>query len=186
MTGVHAPQHAQKVPFWQKTPAILIAIGTLTSSLIGLLTFMVYQKWFGPGPEDIYTPPGGGNPIVLDDDKLWGPTEFRAETNMQLDFDVAGGPKKEPGPGTDLFIWFGSEISSPFGIVVWTDKTRTPSQRDCVSSLDAQGKKEYVPIAEGMQLCLGTNEGRVVRAVVNKRDGEAWILDGTVWKQRLP
>ncbi|HEX6682937.1 MAG TPA: hypothetical protein VF062_09095 [Candidatus Limnocylindrales bacterium] len=184
MTGVHAPQHAQTAPFWQKTSAIIVAIGTMVISLLGLAAFMVSQKWFGPSPEDIYTPPGG-NPVVLDRAVLWGPTEIRVEPNMQVDFDLAAGPKREMGQGTDLFMWAGSEVSSPFGVFVWADKTRAPSMRDCVSSLDAQGKTDYVPVSDGMQLCVGTNEGRVAMVMVKRRDGEAWLIDGTVWKQRI-
>ncbi|HZM78871.1 MAG TPA: hypothetical protein VFC19_24345 [Candidatus Limnocylindrales bacterium] len=184
-------KHAQKERFWQKPAAILIAVTTMFLSLAGLTGILVYEKYWGIKPEDIFTAPGR-SPILLDTEILWGPTEIRVEKQMAVELDQAGGPLTEgkPGGGTakdaqDLYMWSGIEVSSAHGIFVWTDAQRAPSMRDCAISLATQGTGSYVPIKDGMRLCVGTNEDRVAYVVIKKRDGDAWLVDGTVWKQRL-
>jgi hypothetical protein len=185
LTGRYAARvrHRQAEPFWQKTSAIIVAIGTLISSLVALFGLLVAQKWFGPSPDDFYTPAEGASPVPLDKTVLWGPKEFRFERLMRVDLDPAGGPVRNGGEA-DMYMWQGAEVSNPHGIFVWQDKSE-PSLRDCANFLVTHGSREYIGIQEGMRLCARTNEGRVALVVVKRRDGEAWLVDATVWKQRL-
>jgi len=178
-----AGKHVQREPFWQRPAAMVIAVTTLVLSLAGLASFLVHQKWYGITPADMYTAPGR-SPIPLDTAILWGPTEIRVEKQMAVDLDQAGGPRRE-GEG-DIYMWSGVEVSSSNGIFVWTDPQRVPSLRDCAASLATQGTNSYIAVQQGMRLCVGTSEDRVALVVVKKRDGDAWLVDGTVWKQRLP
>jgi hypothetical protein len=187
----HTPhgRHAQKEPFWRKPVAMVIAVTTMFLSLAGLTGFLVYEKWWGIKPEDIFTAPGR-SPILLDTAILWGPTEVRVEKQMAVELDQAGGPQTEATGGQtnkaqDLYMWGGIEVSSSNGIFVWADEQRAPSMRDCAIGLATQGTSNYVAIKDGMRLCVGTNEDRIAYVVIKKRDGEAWLVDGTVWKQRL-
>jgi hypothetical protein len=180
-----AGKHIQKEPFWQRPAAMVIAVATLVLSLAGLASILVHQKWFGITPQDMYTAPGR-SPIPLDTAILWGPTEIRVEKQMAVDLDQAGGPRREGSEGQDIYMWSGVEISSPLGIYVWTDPQRAPSLRDCATSLATQATNNYIPVQQGMRLCVSTNEDRVALVVIKKRDGDAWLVDGTVWKQRLP
>lgn len=183
-------KHAQKEPYWHKPAAMVIALATMFLSLASLTGFLVYEKFWGIKPEDIFTAPGR-SPILLDPEILWGPTEIRVEKQMAVDLDQASGPLAEGKAGggvkeaQDLYMWSGVEVSSSHGIFVWTDAQRAPSMRDCAISLATQGTSNYVAVADGMRLCVGTNEDRVAYVVIKKRDGDAWLVDGTVWKQRL-
>ena len=184
-------KHAQKDPFWRKPVAMLVAVVTMLLSLAGVAGFLVYEKYWGIKPEDIFTAPGR-SPILLDTEILWGPTEIRVEKQTAIELDQAGGPLTEgkPGGGTakdaqDLYMWSGIEVSSSHGVFVWADAQRAPSMRDCAISLATQGTGNYVTIKEGMRLCVGTNEDRVAYVTIKKKDGDAWLVDGTVWKQRL-
>lgn len=185
-------KHAQKAPFWRKPAAMVIAVTTMFLSLAGLTGLLIYEKYWGIKPEDIFTAPGRG-PILLDTEILWGPTEIRVEKQTAVELDQAGGPLTDGKPGgggapgsQDLYMWGGIEVSSEHGIFVWTDAQRAPSMRDCAIFLATQRTSAYVAIKDGMRLCVGTNEDRVAYVVVKKRDGDAWLVDGTVWKQRLP
>ncbi|HET6345253.1 MAG TPA: hypothetical protein VFH51_09980, partial [Myxococcota bacterium] len=166
---------------------MLIAVITMLVSLAGLTGFLVYEKWWGIKPEDIFTAPGRG-PILLDTEILWGPTEIRVEKLSSIELDKAGGPLTEGKPVSDanqtqdLYMWSGIEVSSSHGIFVWADQQRAPSMRDCAISLATQGTSNYVAVKEGLRLCVGTNEDRVAYLVIKKRDGEAWLVEGTVWK----
>jgi hypothetical protein len=183
-------KHVQKEPFWRRPLAMTIAVVTMLLSLAGLTGFLVYEKWWGIKPEDIFTPPGR-SPILLDTEILWGPREIRMDKLTAVELDQAGGPLTEAQPGTgpnqakDLYMWAGIEVSSSNGVFVWTDTQRAPSMRDCAVSLAAQGTSNYVAVKDGMRLCVGTNEDRIAYVVIKKRDGEAWLVDATVWKQRL-
>jgi hypothetical protein len=183
-------KHTQKEPIWHKPVAMVIALTAMFVSLASLTGFLVYEKWWGIKPEDIFTAPGR-SPILLDTAILWGPTEIRVEKQMAIELDQANGPLTEGKPGgtanqaQDFYMWSGIEVSSSNGIFVWTDAQRAPSMRDCAISLATKGTSSYVAVADGMRLCVGTSEDRVAYMVVKKRDGDAWLVDGTVWKQRL-
>lgn len=169
---------------------MVIALVTMFVSLAGLTGFLVYEKWWGIKPEDIFTAPGRG-PILLDTALLWGPTEIRVEKQMAVELDQAGGPQTDakpaagPNQAQDLYMWSGVEVSSSNGIFVWTEAERAPTMRDCAISLATQGTSNYVTVKDGMRLCVGTNEDRIAYVVIKKKDGEAWLVEGTVWKQRL-
>ena len=188
----HTPlgKHVQKEPFWRKPAAMVVAVTSMLLSLAGLTALLVYEKYWGIKPEDIFTAPGR-SPILLDTAILWGPTEIRMDKQMAVELDQAGGPLTESKPGgdtnrsQDLYMWSGVEVSSSNGIFVWTVAERAPSMRDCAMSLATQGTSNYVAVKDGMRLCVGTNEDRIAYVVVKKKDGDAWLVDGTVWKQRL-
>jgi hypothetical protein len=178
-------RHRAKEPFWQTTAAMIVAVVTLVGSLGGLAAFLVNQKWFSPGPEDYWAPPGASSsPIVLDQDTvLWGPREIRVEENMSVDFDPASGPLRDEG-SADLYMWSGAEVSNSSNIYVWSANEQ-PTLRGCADLLVTHGAHAYIPIKEGMRLCVRTDEGRVASVLIKKRDGHAWLVDATVWRQRL-
>jgi hypothetical protein len=178
-------RHRQSEPFWRKTSAVVVASGTLISSLVALFGLLTAQKWFGPTAEDFYTPQLGAEPVRIADKSVqWGPKEFKFEKLMKVDLDAADGPAREGGEA-DLYMWQGAEISNSFGAFVWKEQAE-PTLSGCASFLSTHGSKGYFAIQDGTRLCVRTNEGRVALLTVKKRDGEAWLVDATVWKLRLP
>lgn len=172
--------------FWQSTAAMITAVATLIASLVGLAAFLVGQQVFGAGEDKEWTSPSGApvvtNPVKINNkDVQWGPTEFRLEYLMRIDFD--GDAPIRNGGAADVYLWGGSQVSSSYGIYVWPGKD-APTGTDCATYLATHGTSEYIPIEPGMRLCVRTDEGRTALMFIKQREGEAWLVDGTVWRER--
>lgn len=174
--------------FWYSTAAMITAIATLLTAVVGLAVFLVGQQWFGDPESDNWTPRPGmatASPVrINNNDVRSGPQELRITELMAIELDTVP-PDRDVEYGGDLYIWGGAEMSSIHGIFVWPGK-EAPSATDCASYLALQSLKgDYVPFAEGTHLCVRTDEGRTCRVTVKARDSnDSWLVDVTVWQPR--
>ena len=172
--------------FWQSTAAMITAIATLIASLVGLAAFLVGQQIFGggDGPADPRQWPGGQVPtsqVKVDQNTINWQGDLVVDEISYVDFDTV--PPTRGDGEADLFHWGSGDISGSYRIYLWPEPA-VPTATQCATFLATHGVTTHIQVEPGSRLCVRSGEGRTALVEVKERQGQAWLVNAVVWRQR--
>ncbi|MFK3981950.1 hypothetical protein ACI2K4_16430 [Micromonospora sp. NPDC050397] len=196
------PGQAAGTPLWQIVVAVLGAVATLITAVVGGLTLFYQVRQAEPARSAQTAGPSGGPSLEPPNGPSGGPgwvtpsaelpvrpayapvwSDTLLFDNNGIDFDVTPPSNDRAGPEIDIYDGSSNQLvtfgASSKNVARWSGAS-DPTPADCADLL-ARYAVRVATFDENSSFCVRTGNGRVVLVkFLRPRDG-AWEIHATVW-----